>query len=199
MLPLTSTISCVLLRNIDLDRIASGEVDVFFRRWKRPTVKTGGTLRTARGLLEIVSVDIVDLSRISKAEADRAGMSLEEIHDWLAGRDGDVYRIEVGGFSPDPRVALRENDSLTDGDVTELVAKLDRLDAKSPTGPWTREVLGSIADQPHVRAEDLADEIGMEKKPFKDSVRKLKELGLTISHSPGYELSPRGKALRRRL
>ena len=28
-----------------------------------------------------------------------------------------------------------------------------------------------------------------------NDVRKLKELGLTISFSPGYELSPRGKAL----
>ena len=27
-------------------------------------------------------------------------------------------------------------------------------------------------------------------------MRKLKALGLTISHSPGYELSPRGRALR---
>ena len=30
---------------------------------------------------------------------------------------------------------------------------------------------------------------------FKEHVRKLKGLGLTISHSPGYELSPRGVAL----
>ena len=29
--------------------------------------------------------------------------------------------------------------------------------------------------------------------------RKLKALGLTISHSPGYELSPRGRALLARL
>ena len=29
----------------------------------------------------------------------------------------------------------------------------------------------------------------------KEQVRKLKTLGLTISHSPGYELSPRGRAL----
>jgi hypothetical protein len=30
-------------------------------------------------------------------------------------------------------------------------------------------------------------------------VRKLKELGLTISHSPGYEVSPRGQAVLRDL
>jgi hypothetical protein len=46
-----------------------------------------------------------------------------------------------------------------------------------------------------VRAEDLAADMGREKMPFKRDVRKLKELGLTESLSPGYRLSPRGEAL----
>ena len=50
-----------------------------------------------------------------------------------------------------------------------------------------------IADRPHVRAPDLAASVGRETAPFKNDVRKLKALGLTISHSPGYELSPRGQ------
>ncbi len=29
--------------------------------------------------------------------------------------------------------------------------------------------------------------------PFKVNVRKLKNLGLTLSFNPGYDLSPRGK------
>jgi hypothetical protein len=41
----------------------------------------------------------------------------------------------------------------------------------------------------------LADGIGLDKPAFKNNVRKLKGLGLTISHSPGYELSPRALAL----
>ena len=49
-----------------------------------------------------------------------------------------------------------------------------------------------IADHPHVRAPDLAASVGRETAPFKNDVRKLKALGLTISHSPGYELSPAG-------
>jgi Mn-dependent DtxR family transcriptional regulator len=52
-----------------------------------------------------------------------------------------------------------------------------------------------LSEQPHIRAPDLAASIGWETKPFKDNVRKLKELGLTISHSPGYELSPRGRTV----
>ena len=52
-----------------------------------------------------------------------------------------------------------------------------------------------LAEHPHTRAPDLAESIGWETKPFKDNVRKLKSLGLTISFSPGYELSPRGRAV----
>ena len=34
----------------------------------------------------------------------------------------------------------------------------------------------------------------MEKRPFKQRVRRLKELGLTESLEVGYRMSPRGKA-----
>ena len=56
-------------------------------------------------------------------------------------------------------------------------------------------MLGLLAANPRVRAQDLADSVGRDKASFKTDVRKLKALGLTISHSPGYELSPRGRAL----
>ena len=36
--------------------------------------------------------------------------------------------------------------------------------------------------------------VGRETQPFKTDVRKLKNLGLTLSHNPGYSLSPRGRA-----
>ena len=47
---------------------------------------------------------------------------------------------------------------------------------------------------PEVRADELAASFGLEKRVFKPRVRRLKELGLTISLSPGYRLSPRGEA-----
>ena len=86
-----------------------------------------------------------------------------------------------------------------DGDVEALTAKLDRLDRSATDGAWTRQTMRLIADRPHVRAPDLAASVGRETAPFKNDVRKLKALGLTISHSPGYELSPRGHALLARL
>ncbi len=51
-----------------------------------------------------------------------------------------------------------------------------------------------IAERPAVRAADLAAAVGREKAPFKLDVRKLKNLGLTLSLDVGYRLSPRGEA-----
>ena len=41
---------------------------------------------------------------------------------------------------------------------------------------------------------ELAAERGVELLPMKADIRKLKGMGLTISHEVGYELSPRGAA-----
>ena len=68
------------------------------------------------------------------------------------------------------------------------------MDGKSTNGPWTTETLQLIADNPGTRAADLAPELHQERLPFKANVRKLKELGLTISLERGYRLSPRGTA-----
>lgn len=190
----------MLMRREVLDRVVAGDVDVAFRRWKRPTVKTGGTLRTPAGMLEITSVERVDVASITAEDARRAGLDLDDLMRFLDSKpDGDVYRIEFGSVGPDPRVALREDDDLTEDDFSELQTRLDRLDRASRRGPWTREFLELIAANPHVRAQDLADGVGLEKSVLKNDVRKLKALGLTISHSPGYELSPRGRALLARL
>jgi hypothetical protein len=95
---------------------------------------------------------------------------------------------------PDPRVALREQAELSDEDRRALDLRLDRWDAARADGPWTREVLRLIAENPGVRAPDLAASLGRETLPFKRDVRKLKELGLTLSLAVGYEISPRGRA-----
>jgi hypothetical protein len=55
-------------------------------------------------------------------------------------------------------------------------------------------VLDLIASRPGVRAPDLAASMARETLPFKRDVRKLKELGLTVSLKIGYRLSPRGQA-----
>ena len=43
----------MLIRRAHLERIVCGDIDLAFRRWRRPTVKAGGTLTTGAGVLAI--------------------------------------------------------------------------------------------------------------------------------------------------
>jgi hypothetical protein len=172
----------VLFRLAQLQGIAAGEIDLQFRRWDRPRARAGATQLTAVGVVRID--DVRKVFRVSKRDAVRAGFgSPEEVVRALRA-DGDLYRIELHLEGPDPRVALRET---IPEDFAELRAKVDRL-------PWGMDYLRAIAERPGVRAEELAASFGLEKRVFKPRVRRLKELGLTISLSPGYRLSPRGEA-----
>ena len=152
-------------------------------------------------MLEILDVSRVALEDVSDEDARRSGAADREqvIAELTQKAEGDFYRVRLRYAGADPRLALRADDELSDSDVAALTAKLDRLDRSAPTGLWTRQTMRLIADRPHVRAPDLAASVGRDTAPFKNDVRKLKALGLTISHSPGYELSPRGHALLRRL
>jgi hypothetical protein len=180
-----------------LDAIRDGQVDLAFRRWERPRVLAGTRMRTAVGLVEIERVEIVDRAALAEDEARRAGFATRD--DLLAMLDrrgkGDIHRIELRYAGPDPRVDLRTRADLSAAELNDVEQALDRLDRSSRHGPWTRGVLQLIAERPEVRAEELAASMGREKLPFKRDVRKLKELGLTESLSPGYRISPRGKAV----
>ena len=183
----------MLLNRRALDGIATGEIDLAFRRWKRPTVRAGGTLRTRAGVLSIDSVEPTSQRRISAEDASRAGFaSRAELLRSLR-PEGRLYRIEFHRIGDDPRAVLRERSEITDRERAELDARLDRMD-RSRGEPWTRRLLELIADRPETLAADLAAYLGMEKLPFKRDVRKLKELGLTESLLVGYRLSPRGRA-----
>ena len=184
----------MLIKQVMLDRIATGEIDTLFRRQKRPTVKTGGTLRTAIGMLDILAVEQIELADVTDADARRAGFeSAEAAVAALTEKSEGVFlrvRVQIGGV--DPRLVLRSKGDLDASELAEARKRLERLDRAGKRGPWTVQFLTMLSQRPHVRAPDLAASIGWETAPFKDNVRKLKELGLTISHSPGYELSPRG-------
>ena len=65
----------MILRQRFLEGIRGGSVTLAFRRWRRPSVRAGGTLLTTVGQLEIVSVDEVATTRISHSEARRAGVA----------------------------------------------------------------------------------------------------------------------------
>jgi hypothetical protein len=188
---------CVLIRRPVLDAIAAGTVTCLFRRWDRPRVRVGGTQRTAVGVLEFTSMDPVDEAGLTPDDARAAGFAdLTALQQAQRG-DGQLYRVGVRLAGPDPRVALRAKRRLSQADRADIDTRLARMDRASPHGPWTAAVLELIAENPGVRAPDLAARMGRETLLFKRDVRKLKELGLTESLEVGYRLSPRGRAYRR--
>lgn len=184
----------VMLRPAELEAIRTGEVDLAFRRWARPRVKVGTRLRTAIGVVEVVGVDQIPLGRLRGEDARRSGApSLAALKRALAARaDRPVHRVELRYAGPDPREVLRET-LPTPEEIAGILAGLDRLDAASAIGPWTRATLRIIDANPEVRAPDLAAELGRPTPEFKRDVRKLKERGLTESLAIGYRLSPRGE------
>jgi hypothetical protein len=186
----------MMIRPDTLAAIKSGEVDLAFRRWDRPRVLVGTRLRTRVGLLEVTSVDQVSASRITATEAKRAGApTLAQLRQMLEAKaDKPVWRVGLRHVGADPREELRA--AVPDADeVARIRARLDRLDAASPVGAWTRATLAIIDRSPTVRAPELAAELGRDTPSFKRDVRKLKELGLTESLDIGYRLSPRGIAV----
>jgi hypothetical protein len=177
-----------------LEAIRTGEVTLQFRRWLRPSVRPGGSVRTAMGVVQIGRLQKLAPDAVSEPDARAAGYATaaELLAELAAWADGDLYRIEVSYGGPDPRIALREEAALTPEALAQLLQKLARLDAASSRGPWTTAVLRLIADHPQVRAATLAQRFGQETAPFKLNVRKLKNLGLTESLEIGYRISPRG-------
>jgi hypothetical protein len=180
----------MLFKGAELEAIRSGKVSLAFRRWRRPTVKAGGTLMTPIGLLSIDRVTIVDASDISSIDAASSGYDLDSLLSDLNSREGNCYRIDFQFIGPDPRVALRENANLSDEEIGNTKKKLLRLDSASKAGAWTLEVLCAIQAKPRLAAAQLAEQTGFEKDWLKSNIRKLKNLGLTISHQPGYVAEP---------
>jgi hypothetical protein len=170
--------------------LADGTVSVGFRRWKRPTVKEGGTLQSPGGLLAIDEVVRIEPGEITDADARSAGYadSSEVIAELRP--DGDLYRVRFRRIGDDPRKALREQTDLSATDEARLAALCRRLD-------WAGPVLRLISDHPGTVSTDLAERLEMERFAFKQRVRRLKAEGLTESLKIGYRLSTRGEALLR--
>jgi hypothetical protein len=187
----------VLIQAHYRDAIVNGEVTLTFRRWKRPQVVAGNTYRTGAGRIVVDAIDVVDPERITNADARRAGFATraEVVAALRGGPDLPTYRIRIhAAADADPRALLAATVELTPGEADDIARRLARLDRASSHGAWTAAVLRTIAERPAVRAADLAATFGRETQPFKIDVRKLKNLGLTLSLEVGYRLSPRGEA-----
>ncbi len=179
------------------DPIRAGEITLTFRRWKRPQVVADRTYRSTAGRLHVTSIDVVAPSAITDADAHHAGHAdAASLLADLRGTEGDpIYRIVFRYLDePDPRDLLAHDADLSADDVATITARLTRMDRASNHDPWTMAYLEAIEQHPGRRAPDLAEAFGRETQPFKTDVRKLKNLGLTLSLRIGYELSPRGAA-----
>ena len=140
---------------------------------------------------------MVEPASISADDARRAGYASAAalLADLRGTADLPVYRVRfrpAGG--PDPRDELAASRDLTDDDVAAIDARLDRLDRARRGDPWAEATLRTIAAHPERRAGDIAEMLGRDRAELKLDVRKLKNLGLTISLPVGYRLSPRGDA-----
>ncbi|WP_090937097.1 hypothetical protein [Nonomuraea jiangxiensis] len=179
------------------DGIRDGTITVLFRRWRQRQASAGHVYRTALGRVAVDAIDVVTTAQITDADATAAGYpsAAAAIED-LRGSPGDpVYRLAIRYVpEPDPRDELAATDDLPADELADVAARLARLDRASRTGPWTEAALEIIDRRPAVRAGDLAAELGREVARFKLDVRKLKNLGLTVSLDTGYRISPRGAA-----
>lgn len=97
-----------------LEGIRRGEVTLAFRRWRRPTVRSGSTLLTPVGQLAIAAVDVVDL----RATVAAAGDEVEEALARLRRLDA---RAVDGAWTARTLAVLRAHPGVRAGDLCHLV------------------------------------------------------------------------------
>ena len=186
----------MLFKQKDLQLIKTGEIKLAFRKWKARKAKEGSLIKTSTGELEILTVDEIEESEISENDAKASGFnSKKDLLEILQKREeGSLYKIALAYHGEDPRIALRNQSEIFYHEFEQLKTKLEKMDARSKSGSWTFEILRAIHKNPEIRAADLARLTGREKDWLKPNIRKLKNLGLTISLEVGYRISNRGEA-----
>jgi hypothetical protein len=190
--------SVLLFSASDHGRVATGEITVTFRLWKRAHVKAGKTYATGFGDVFIEDVRVIpaaliddeDVRRSAYRDADEVRRKAGEHTKSFVGPDTMLHRVQfryVGTREPGPPAESP--------DIGAILKRLVRMDQRSPDGPWTLKALHLIAEQPRTVAHRLATAAGMDRLRFKANVRKLKALGLTRAFEIGYELTDAGRAV----
>ena len=182
-------------RQADKALIRAGQLTVSFRRWKSPRAQVGRQYNLhPEGAIEVTAITPCK-PRTSELTALRAAgyASRAELAKRLGcGMSETVYQVDFRYLGPD-LVRQPQRGKLAGTALVTLAARLERMDRRAAAGPWTQAVLELISQHPGTRAGDLAGAIGWETQRFKEHVRRLKKLGLTVSSKVGYELSPRGQ------
>ncbi|HYU39997.1 MAG TPA: ASCH domain-containing protein [Acidimicrobiia bacterium] len=82
------------------DDVASGDITVSFRLWRRPKVKVGGRYPVGPVRIEVDSVELVPFSSVTRAdvrlsgERDRESLRRRAAHAGPIQDDTLIYRIE---------------------------------------------------------------------------------------------------------
>lgn len=172
--------------------IRRGDITTTVRIWQKLRVKPGGRYALGPGAIVVDRIHEVGLDDITSAIARRCGfLSLVDLLKTAKHGAGErIFLIDFHYVDAPPKSAVKQHRL----DATELAHMLERLAAMDARAarPWTFDALRAIADRPGTRAGDLAAALGRERLQFKQDVRKLKALGLTLSLETGYRLSERG-------
>ena len=82
------------------DDVASGDITVSFRLWRRPKVKVGGRYPVGPVVIEVDSIELLPFSSVTAADVRRCGeknretLRLRTAHAGPVNDDTLVYRIE---------------------------------------------------------------------------------------------------------
>lgn len=107
-----------------LAAIAEGQVSLAFRRWRKPTVRTGGSLTTPAGVLAIDRVEVVEQDAALHAVARK----LAKMGPWTF----EVLRL----ISDNPGVRAADLAARLERVTQSFKADVRKLKATGPTGAW---------------------------------------------------------------
>ncbi len=179
------------------ERIRSGEIRCTFRIWQRPHAKVGGRYALGAGAIVVDEIREVCLDDITAALARRCGFA--SLVDALkTAKHGAGERVFVIDFHYDDAVTAfpkRSTDAVPAEEFVAVAQRLEAMDRRAKTGAWTEATLRAIEARPGVLAARIARSLGRPRDDFKRDVRKLKNLGLTVSLEIGYRLTPKAEAL----
>jgi hypothetical protein len=177
--------------------IRSGKIRCTVRIWQRPHVKVGGRYALGGGAIVVDKIYETQLDDITPALARRCGF--ESLVDLLkVAKHGQGERVFIIDFHYDGKGGARPKAPtgvVSAEGIAELIGRLEAMDRRSRSGPWTQSTLRAIEARPGVLAAKLARALGRPRDEFKRDVRKLKVLGLTVSLEIGYRLTPTGESL----
>ena len=177
-----------------------------FRAWDEARVVVGNRYRLGPDDVVVVTrLRRVALGKVTAADARRAGFEdrdeLLAMVRRVAKKQLNARSTSTGSISVTSSRRIPARLAEPTPPPPPWTRSSSAWNASTPAagaGPWTLATLRLIEAHPEVVASKLALRMERETRAFKADVRKLKELGLTVSHDVGYSLSPRGRAVLRR-